>query len=294
MKVLVSGASGYVGRYIVEGLLEAGYAVIAGGRNLLAKGLFSKPVGYVPLSLDPDLDQIESFEGVDFFVHAAFDHLPGRYRGGEGDDVARFLRLNRDGTRMLFETARRAGTRRAIFLSSRAVYDGLSAERLTEDMQLHPDTVYGRMKLDCEQAIRGLSQSGFVATSLRATGIYGDLRPNKWDELIENFQQGQAIDARAATEAHGSDVAAAVRLMLETDATRIDGESFNLSDLVIERRDILAYFENVPHPLPPSDGRKLTGIMDTGKLQSLGWRPGGRQLFDESMKKLAASFNAMA
>uniref|UniRef100_UPI001C3002D9 NAD-dependent epimerase/dehydratase family protein n=1 Tax=Deinococcus sp. GbtcB9 TaxID=2824754 RepID=UPI001C3002D9 len=83
MNVLVSGGTGLVGRYVVEGLLEAGYPVIVGGRTPPAADLFSKPVRFVPPSLDPDLDQIESFEDAYVFVHAAFDHVPGKYRGGE-------------------------------------------------------------------------------------------------------------------------------------------------------------------------------------------------------------------
>ena len=110
MKVLVSGGTGLVGRYIVEELLAAGYSVIVGARRPPMPGLFSRPVDFVPLSLDPDSDQIDAFDDAYFFVHAAFAHVPGRYRGGEGDDPEGFRRLNLDGTVRLFETARRTGT----------------------------------------------------------------------------------------------------------------------------------------------------------------------------------------
>jgi uncharacterized protein YbjT (DUF2867 family) len=83
MKVLISGGTGLVGRYIVEGLIDAGYQVIVGGRSPPAPGFFSKPVEFASLSLDPDLDQIEAFDDAYFFVHAAFHHLPGNTAGAK-------------------------------------------------------------------------------------------------------------------------------------------------------------------------------------------------------------------
>src|SRR5581483_10024594 len=118
-----------------------------------------------------------------FFVHAAFSHVAGKYRGGEGEDPEGFRRLNLNGTVKLFETARKAGMRRCIFLSSRAVYgDGISGEELTEAIKPMPNTLYGEVKRDAEHALFSLSAPGFITASLRATGVYGDLRPNKWDD----------------------------------------------------------------------------------------------------------------
>jgi UDP-glucose 4-epimerase len=58
-------------------------------------------------TLDPEGINEDLFAGTDAVVHAAFDHLPGRYRGGEGDDPARFRRINLDGSVRLFESAKR-------------------------------------------------------------------------------------------------------------------------------------------------------------------------------------------
>jgi len=98
MKVLISGGAGLVGRYIAEELLSAGYKVAIGGRNPPSPGFFSQPVSFVPLSLDPAENQSRAFDDAYLFVHAAFNHVAGKYRGGEGDDAAGFRRLNLDGT----------------------------------------------------------------------------------------------------------------------------------------------------------------------------------------------------
>jgi len=288
MNVLVSGGTGLVGRYIVEGLLSAGYQVIVGGRTPPAPHLFPKPVRFVPLSLDPDLDQIEAFDDAYFFVHAAFDHLPGRYRGGEGDDPARFRRLNLDGTVKLFETAKKAGTRRAVFLSSRAVYDGMpGGTRLTEDLVLRPESLYGEVKLDGERALAALSGPGFGTASLRLTGVYGHLRPNKWDALFGDCLVGRPVPPRAGTEVHGRDVASAVRLMLETETGRIDGQVFNVSDILTDTREILGFLPACPHELPPPADCGAVNVMATEKLEALGWRPGGIALLRQAVRDWA-------
>jgi nucleoside-diphosphate-sugar epimerase len=286
VRVLVSGGTGLVGRYIVEGLLSAGYSVVVGGRTPPAEKLFSAPVRFVRLDLDPALDQTYAFDGVQAFVHAAFDHLPGRYRGGEGNDPGRFRRLNLEGSIRLFETARAAGLGHAVLLSSRAVYDGVQlGTTLTEDLQLSPTSLYGEIKLACEQTLAGFSTPGFVTASLRATGVYGEFRPNKWDGLIADALDGKPLAPRAGTEVHGEDVARAVRLMIETDAAAINGECFNLSDITIDTRTIVERLGIAAQvvALPALSAN----IMNTEKIRRIGWKPGGMRRFEKTMLSLA-------
>ncbi|MBX5147109.1 NAD-dependent epimerase/dehydratase family protein [Rhizobium lentis] len=295
MKVLVSGGTGLVGRYVVEELLAAGYQVIVGGRRAPLPRLFSRPVEFAALSLDPDKDQIDVFDDAYFFVHAAFSHVPGKYRGGEGDDPKSFRELNLDGTVRLFEAAKRAGTRRCVFLSSRAVYGERPAgTELIETMQPKPETLYGQIKLDAEGALTHLSTPGFAGVSLRATGIYGDLPPNKWDSLIADYLAGRPVAARAGTEVHGRDLGRAVRLMLETDSTRISGEIFNISDISVDTNDILSPIRRemgCRHALPAAADRAMLNPMSTAKIRALGWTPGGTALFEETMHRLAAGLS---
>jgi UDP-glucose 4-epimerase len=290
MKVLVSGGTGLVGRYIVEELLAAGYAVSVGGRHQPEPGLFSKPVSFVPLRLDPGEDQSHVFDDAYFFVHAGFSHVPGRYRGGEGDDPSTFQRLNLDGSVRLFETAQRAGIRRCVFLSSRAVYGDRSAgEVLYETTEATPNTLYGRVKLDAERALSALNAPGFATVSLRATGVYGDLRPNKWNDLFANYLSGNPVPSRAGTEVHGRDVGQAVRLMLDTETTRIADEVFNVSDILTETREILGFTQQAtgcPYALPVQAPENIISEMDTAKIRALGWTGGGRSLLKETVTAL--------
>jgi nucleoside-diphosphate-sugar epimerase len=297
MKVLVSGGTGLVGRYVVEDLLSAGYAVAVGGRNAPAPGLFSKPVDFVPLTLDPNVDQRSAFDEAYFFVHAAFSHLPGKYRGGEGNDPDGFHHLNLGGSVKLFEMAQQAGIRRCVFLSSRAVYgDRLAGEILYENMAAEPNTLYGEVKLDVERALLSMTIPGFVGVSLRSTGVYGDLRPNKWETLFSDYLCGRPVQSRAATEVHGRDLARAVRLMLETESARIDGEVFNVSDILTDTHEILGLLQEATgcaHPLPLSPPNSIVSEMDTTKIQALGWTGGGRALLRETIRNIARALSSL-
>jgi nucleoside-diphosphate-sugar epimerase len=242
---MVTGGGGLVGRFIVAEGRARGFDVVV-------------PAGW-------RLGDALPLEGVDLLVHAAFAHVPGRYRGGEGDDPAGFVRANVDGTAALFRRAARDGVGRVVFLSSRAVYDGSDAEVLTEGMAVAPDTLYGQVKLAGEQALAAECRGA----SLRATGVYGPGAGHKWVSLFADFAEGRAIAPRRATEVAGPDVAAAVFLPL-------DGV-FNLSDLLLDRRDLLAEVARLTgcaHQLPVQSEERVA-VMETTRLRAAGWRPGG-------------------
>lgn len=290
MKVLVTGGTGYAGRFIVESLLSAGHAVTVMGRTRSGEGFFSKPVNFLQGRLDPDFVSpalFDGFDGFDGFVHAAFHHLPGKFRGGEGDDPETFRRLNVDGSRALFSAAKGAGVGRAVFLSSRAVYGTQpSGAVLTEETEPHPDTLYGEVKREVERALHNMAGDDFLPVSLRVTGIYGPAGPgraHKWANLFADYEAGNKIASRVGTEVHGDDMAAAVQLMLEGDAAAIRAASpnlvFNVSDLLLDRHDLLAEYARLTgrtRPLPDRADASGYNAMECARLKSLGWSPRGR------------------
>lgn len=292
-RVLVSGGTGYAGRFIVEHLLAKGDEITVGSRAAPEPGFFSTSVRHVPLWLDPDIDQTGAFNGIHAFVHAAFDHIPGKYRGGEGNDPHGFRRANLDGSIRLFETARAAGVRRCIFLSSRAGYGHQPPGTvLTEEMQCEPETLYGEVKLEAERSLALSNGQDFVTASLRATGIYGPAGPgrtHKWAGLFADYLAGRPVLPRIGTEVHGDDVAGAVGLMLEADAALINGQTFNVSDILTGHHEILAIVKQqtgCPHPLPDTLDQSGYNRMSSKKIQALGWRPGGAELLRRTITQL--------
>lgn len=288
-RVLVTGGTGYVGRFIVERLLADSDAVTVLGRNTPPPGFFSKPVDFHNCDLEPQTFRPETFAGFDAVVHAAFDHLPGKYRGGEGDDPEGFVRRNRDGSIALFEAAKQAGVSRAVFLSTRAVYGPkASGTALNEDTPATPDTLYGKVKHDTEQALLAMMDGDFAATVLRVTGVYGPAGPgrrHKWADLFDDFLAGMEIAPRAGTEVHGEDVAAAIRIALDRPTPAI----LNVYDLMVDRHDLLAIVRDATgsaHPLPGRADASAVNEMDCARLKSQGWTPGGRPLLERTVRAL--------
>ncbi|WP_295813206.1 NAD(P)-dependent oxidoreductase [uncultured Nitratireductor sp.] len=290
---IVSGGTGLVGRFIVEALLAAGHRVTILGRRAPAEAYYSQAVAFAPMELEPTLISTALFEGADFFVHAAFDHAPGKYRGGEGDDAAGFRRRNLDGSIAVFRAARAAGVKRAVFLSTRAVYGPRPPGAMLDEIDLcHPDTLYGSVKLAAERALSEMSGDGFVGISLRVTGVYGSAgngRSHKWATLFDDYLAGRTVAPRVATEVHGDDVGAAARLILEVPAKSLAGGIFNVSDLILDRRDLLALLareSGCDNPLPDEGDISAVNAMKTDRLRALGWSPGGTALLKRTVPEL--------
>ena len=292
-RVLVTGGSGLVGGFVVEALHAAGWQVTIAGR---ARPDESVPadVGFRRFVLAPGIDHDHLLDGFDALVHAAFWHIAGHYRGGEGNDVMGFWDRNYVATLQLFEAAEAAGLSRVVFLSSRAVYGqqppGIV---LTEDLPCRPDTHYGLIKAGCEEHLTGRR---FCGTSLRVTGVYGQPiqgDDDKWRPLFDTYLAGDPVEPRFGTEVHGHDAAAAVRLMLDTPTETLAGQVFNVSDVALDRHDLLALVQQqtgCPHALPPKADATAYNVMDTSKLNRLGWKPGGLPLLQQTVRELCADY----
>jgi nucleoside-diphosphate-sugar epimerase len=276
VKVAITGGTGLVGRFITEALLAAGDEVTVLGRHAPAHGAFSAEVAFRPFDLAAPAVRLDDVAAL---VHAGFAHVPGRYRGGEGDDPSGFVARNLEGTRRLFGQAATQGVGRILFLSSRAVYGPRPAGTvLTEEMSLAPDTLYGEVKRDAEAALAALDVPG---ASLRATGVYGPGGPGqvqKWHTLFRDFAAGAEIAPRAGTELHGADLAAAVRLLLTAPAPALAQGVFNVSDILLDRRDLLSEWAAITGRaarLPERADPGTVNVMATERLRALGWRPRG-------------------
>ncbi|WP_425070398.1 NAD-dependent epimerase/dehydratase family protein [Sagittula sp. S175] len=224
--------------------------------------------------------------GVTTLIHAAFHHAPGKYRGGEGDDPDAFIAANLHGTLRLFTAAAAQGVERILFLSSRAVFDGLpEGTDLPETRAPNPKSLYGQVKAQAEDLLFDLPLTGL---SLRATGIYGpsapSAPPHKWTTLFADHRAGRPIAPRRGTELHGQDLTQAARLLL----TQTQGGPVHLSDMILDRHDLLTEVNRLtgcPHPPPPCADTPVSPL-SCDRLHALGWHPGG-------MARLKAALPAM-
>lgn len=298
MIVALTGATGIVGRFVAERLAREGVSVRALVRSSSDRRELPADTVYVVGDITDSRTLQQLVAGADGVVHCAYGHVPGRYRGGEGDDLPGFWRTNLLGGVELMQRAYAAGVSRLVVMSSRAVFGEASpgGAWVNDNTRAVPDTHYGALKLTLEAHASAFAASGACFSSLRPTGVYGVTHPverSKWFDLVARIRQGDALpEARLATEVHGRDVAAAVWLLLTSPAEQVAGRAFNCSDLVVDTRDVMARLAShlgVRPTLPPPASNEVRNAMRTPALHALGWRPGGDGLLDRTLGELAAA-----
>jgi len=186
--VLVTGATGFIGRHLCKHLLAKGYIVRGTYRNNLP-GSLPTQIEWVKIGdIGPDTDWTDALSSVDYVVHlAALAHQPGQ----EGKRRARdFVRVNSEGTRRLVEmVATCRDVRRFVFLSSIGAMRSFSASRITITDPCVPDTDYGRSKLVAEQHIQNILQTNHTDWCIiRSTLVYGPGNPGNMSRLLKLIQ----------------------------------------------------------------------------------------------------------
>lgn len=172
-KILVTGATGFLGRRLVELLVQKGYSVRALARKLsdieplkrLNVQIFFGDVAD-PGSLEP------AFEGIDYVIHTAAD-TAGKEEEGRISTI--------QGTKNILELCERFKVKRLVYISSCSVYgvaDYRTGQTVTEDAQLERFSLkrgaYSHAKLEAEAIVRQAIEKGTVpVVILRPGTIYG-------------------------------------------------------------------------------------------------------------------------
>jgi nucleoside-diphosphate-sugar epimerase len=165
MRILVTGATGFIGQSLVPALARQGFFVRAAARDpsRLAAGPNIEPIAMPDLSAPADWSA--SLEDVSHVVHlAGIAHAPGTLP----DDL--YKRINTEAVAELAEQAK-GKIERFVLMSSVRAQAGLSSPTtITEADAPAPTEIYGRTKLKAE---RRLAESGVDFTVLRPAVVYG-------------------------------------------------------------------------------------------------------------------------
>ena len=230
MKILITGASGFIGSFIVEEALKQGFETWAAVRKSSSKEyLQDERIHFIELNLSSKAQLIEQLRPhqFDYVVHAA--------GVTKCLNKADFRRINTEGTKNLVDALLdlQMPLKRFVFLSSLSVF-GAIKERLPyneirEDDTPQPNTEYGRSKLEAERYIDSIG-SRIPYIILRPTGVYG---PKEKDYFMMAKSIKQHIDFAVGyqrqdiTFVYVTDVVQAVFLALEKGET---GRKYFLSD----------------------------------------------------------------
>lgn len=172
MKIIVTGANGFVGKSLCAALHGQGHTVLAAVR---ASGSMVKNAEMVTLGeIDGNTRWVDALSGVDAVVHlAARVHV---MNDKADDPLVEFRKVNVDGALNLAEQAAKVGVKRFVFMSSIKVNGEytIAGKPFSEADVANPQDAYGVSKLEAEQRLLLLAQrTGMEVVIVRPPLVYG-------------------------------------------------------------------------------------------------------------------------
>ena len=169
MKVLVTGANGFVGRALVLRLAAAGIDVVGAVRpDVAVRGCRAVRIG----DIGGGTDWSVALAGVDAVIHlAARVHV---MRERDENPLAAFMRVNLDGTVNLARQAAAAGVRRFVYVSTVKVLGEGGGTPFSDASRPVPVDPYAVSKHEAEKALFAIGQeTGMEIVVLRPPLVYG-------------------------------------------------------------------------------------------------------------------------
>lgn len=231
MKILITGATGFIGSHIVEEALRRGMEVWAAVRpSSDTQYLQDERINRIELNLSSVAQMTEAMTGMsfDYVVHAA-----GVTKALHRDT---FYKVNMEGTQHLVSALQSAcpQLQRFIFISSLSVFGPVREElpytEITDTDTPQPNTAYGKSKLEAECWLQ--AHCTLPYTILRPTGVYGP-REKDYMLMVRSIKRGIDIEVgwsnpQSLTFVYVSDVVNAVFSSMKSEKTV--GKAYFLSD----------------------------------------------------------------
>lgn len=226
-RIVVTGASGFIGGHVVRQLAARGHRVIATGRNLTALATHAAYAECVPLDLVKDsLNTLT--ENCDAIIHCAALSSPW------GNDQA-FYDANVVATERLLDAAQANSVSRFVYLSSPSVYfEFVDKLGVTEtDVPKKQVNAYARTKLQAEHAVQRAFANGLQTVTLRPRAVFGEGDAAIMPRILRIARRGffplfGGGNAQIDVTYVGNVVHAAL-LALEADASAL-GRCFNITN----------------------------------------------------------------
>ena len=292
VNIAVTGATGFVGRYLLNHLTAQGHSLRCWYRATSHReGIDDANIQWILGSLEDEESTDALVAGCEAVVHSALWRPGDGFRGAEGD-LLEFVRVNLLGSLRLVEASRSAGVKRFVQISTCAVHEQILADRpLDESHPLWPLSHYGAHKAALEKFVHsfGLGE-GYDICALRPTGVYGVTTPverSKWFDLVRSVVRGEdVVCQKGGKEVHASDVAKAIGVLLT--AENVAGQSFNCYDRYVSEYEVATLAREASGSRSKIHGetKQPKHQIATAKLRDLGMTFGGDRLLKETVDAL--------
>jgi nucleoside-diphosphate-sugar epimerase len=239
MKVLITGAGGFIGSHLVDHQLECGYHVRAVDLHLdQLRHQAAHPCLEAICGDITEKDVIQKLvEDAEIIYHLASAHLDVRLSDEH------YRRVNVVATLSLLEAARQAGVRRFVHCSSVGVIGDVEHPPANETTECHPVNIYERTKLEGERAVLDFARrTGFPVVVVRPAWVYGPRCP-RTARLIRTISKGRfPIFGSGKNLRHPVYISDMIRGMeLCAEKPNIDGEVFIIAgETPVESRELVS------------------------------------------------------
>jgi nucleoside-diphosphate-sugar epimerase len=236
MKVLFTGADGYIGALLGPYLLARGIEAVGLDTGFYRQGWLYPQGGARPRTITKDirnitLEDVQGFDGVAHLGELSNDPL-----GQQAPELTR--QINHGASVALANLARKAGAKRFVYMSSCSVYGvGKGDETLDESSPVNPQTAYAECKAKVEQDVSIMAGDDFEPCFLRNATAYG-ASPRQRFDIVLNDLCGLAWTTKEIKLlsdgtpwrplVHALDMCQAVYLSLTAPGDAIKGQIFNV------------------------------------------------------------------
>jgi nucleoside-diphosphate-sugar epimerase len=235
VRVLLTGADGYIGAIMGPMLMDAGHDVTGLDTGFYRRGWLFDDRRTHPKIVSKDLRRIEAADLAGFHAVVHLSELSNDPLGE--NDPGLTMEINHQGSVALAEKARAAGVRRFVYASSCSTYGAGGDEMRTEESDLAPQTAYARCKILVERDVAALADERFAPVFMRNATAYGASPRQRFDIVLNNLCgfAHTLREIRMTSDGspwrpivHIEDICNAMLCALAAPHEAVAGESFNV------------------------------------------------------------------
>ena len=238
MKVLVTGAAGYIGTHTVRELLKSGHYVVMVDNNHVGKGIgFLEFIGNKNVKIEigdiRDYNFIEKVStNMDKIVHLAA--IVGEPACDKNEKLA--YEINVTGTKNIIKSCIKNNIKHLHFMSTASSYGVQDDETIAnEETAVNPISFYAKTKLDMEQEILNATNKNFYATIFRPSTVHGLSTRMRFDLIVNTMSKHCFMDKKLSLFGLTlwrpifwvGDAGRAINLVINSDKEIVENQIFN-------------------------------------------------------------------